>query len=69
MADFAEQLIGNEQLQRRLLSSLIKRKPFSNFKYVIVDSVIYRQQWFLFKEKCQLKYVNRQVEFLKHDEE
>jgi hypothetical protein len=54
MANFTEQLKDNEKLKNELIKALNKKKPFREFKFVIDNSGIYRQQWFDFKN-AQLK--------------
>ncbi|MGG7035695.1 MAG: UPF0158 family protein [Flavobacterium sp.] len=53
MADFTEQLT-NKKLQNELEIALNKKKPFREFKSIIENSGVYRQQWFDFK-MTQLK--------------
>jgi hypothetical protein len=54
MANFTEQLNDNEKLRNKLINALNKKKPFREFKFVIDNSGVYRQQWFDFKN-AQLK--------------
>ena len=61
MADFAEQLTENKQLQSKLIDALNKKKPFREFKFVIENSGNYRQQWFDFKNSWQQDFVERQL--------
>jgi hypothetical protein len=51
MADFAEQLSGNERLRNQLRTVLNNKHPFRNFKFIIDNSGSYRQQWFNFKNQ------------------
>ncbi len=48
MADFTEQ-VDNNKLKNELINALNKKKPFREFKFVIDNSGIYRQEWFDFK--------------------
>lgn len=61
MADFAEELTGNTQLQNKLIDALNRSKPFRNFKFIIDNSGDYRQQWFTFKNQWQQAFVERQL--------
>ncbi len=54
MANFTEQLSDNNKLKNKLINALNKKKPFREFKFVIDNSGVYRQQWFDFKN-AQLK--------------
>lgn len=57
MASFIETLADTEMLKVRLREALAKRKPFSEFKYVIDTSGAYRQKWFDHKTAYQEKWV------------
>ncbi len=61
MVDFAEQLT-NQSLQEKLLRALDKPKPFSEFKYVIDNSGIHREEWFAFKNQQYVDWVRRQLD-------
>ena len=54
MIRFIEQLNENEKLKDELKEALNKNKPFRQFKFVIDNSDIHREQWFEFKD-AQLK--------------
>ena len=54
MANFTERLNDNEKLKNELTKAWNKKKPFREFKFVIDNSGVYRQQWFDFKN-AQLK--------------
>jgi len=54
MANFTEQLNDNKALKSELINALNKKKPFREFKFVIDNAGVYRQQWFDFKH-LQLK--------------
>ena len=58
MADFTEQLDDNSELKRQLIAALNKKKPFREFKFVIDNSGVYRQQWFNFKNERLKQWVN-----------
>lgn len=61
MADFTEQL-DNSKLKKELENALNKKKPFREFKFVIDNSGIYRQQWFDFKNTQLKKWVIRKIQ-------
>ncbi len=61
MVDFAEQLT-NQRLQEKLLRALDKPKPFREFKYVIDNSGIHREEWFAFKNQQYVDWVRRQLD-------
>jgi hypothetical protein len=54
MANFTEYLNDNDKIKTDLINALNKKKPFREFKFVIDNSGVYRQQWFDFKN-AQLK--------------
>lgn len=68
MSEFADQL-ADHNLQSRLFDALGKNKPFREFKFVIDNSGIFRQQWFDFKSKWQQEFVAKQVNRLKPPDE
>jgi Uncharacterised protein family (UPF0158) len=67
MEDFAEQ-ISDVKLKKQLINALEKRKPFREFKFVVDDS-LERQNWFAFKEKCYMEWVEKQLERLSYSAE
>ncbi|MBK8875140.1 MAG: hypothetical protein IPN13_15000 [Bacteroidetes bacterium] len=54
MANFTEQLNDNDKIKNELINALNKKKPFREFKFIIDNHGLYRQQWFDFKN-AQLK--------------
>ncbi len=68
MSEFAGQLTDHH-LQSRLLDALRRNKPFREFKFVIDNSGIFRQQWFDFKSKWQQEFVAKQLNRLKPPDE
>jgi len=69
MASFIETLPDTDRLKVRLSEALAKKKPFSEFKYVIDTSGAYRQKWFDHKAACQEKWViDRFNEVIDEDE-
>ena len=57
MLGFTDQLTGNNELKEMLFNALDRKKPFSNFKFLIDNSGIYRQQWFDYKNDQLKKWV------------
>lgn len=68
MSEFADQ-VPDFKLKSRLYDALSKRKPFSNFKFVIDHSGGYRQQWFDFIDQWQQDYVEKQINLRFLDDE
>lgn len=64
MADFTDQLTGDEDFQIRLFNSLSGKKPFQKFKFIVENSMKYRQKWFDFKFQKQMEYVREQLNFV-----
>lgn len=58
MANFTKQLNDNNKLKNELINALNKKKPFREFKFVIDNSGVYRQQWFDFKNAQLKQWVN-----------
>ncbi len=58
MANFAEQLKGNDKLKNQLIKALNNKKPFQGFKFLIDNSGLYRQQWFDFKQAQLRQWVS-----------
>ena len=54
MAKFIKQLNDNHKIKTDLIIALNKKKPFREFKFMIDNSGVYKQQWFDFKN-AQLK--------------
>lgn len=61
MADFTENL-NDTDLQKKLIFALKGRKPFQNFKWQIDNSGEVRQQWFDYKERRYIKWVEDQID-------
>jgi hypothetical protein len=57
MARFTEQL-NNDKIKNQLINALNKNKPFREFKFVIDNSGVYRQQWFDFKNAQLRQWVS-----------
>ena len=68
MANFTEQLKANEKLKNQLIHALNKKKLFREFKFVIDNSGIYRQQWFDFKEAQSKQWVSDKFNLAKGDD-
>lgn len=62
MVNFAESM-KDVKFQDRLFSILDRSKPFRNFKWEI-DNSDYREEWFVFKKKKNIKYVKQQIKEL-----
>lgn len=69
MADFTEQLDDKNELKRQLITALNKKKPFREFKFVIDNSGIYRQQWFDFKNERLKQWVKEKLDYETRREE
>lgn len=54
MANFTDQLVDNSKLKNQLIAALNKKNPFSQFKFVVDNSGVYRKKWFDYKN-AQLK--------------
>lgn len=63
MQDFAEQ-VNDSFIRTRLLEALERRKPFSNFKDAVDNSGNYREQWFAFKDKRNIEWVEDALKYL-----
>ena len=61
MADFVEQLTDTN-LKGKLITALSRKKPFSNFKFLIDNAGGQRQSWFDFKNKRYIDWVEEQIE-------
>ena len=57
MVKFVEQLDEKNKLKDELIKALNRKKPFREFKFVIDNSGIYRQQWFDFKHEQLIQWV------------
>jgi hypothetical protein len=66
MADFAEG-IEDSVFQSRLIYALNGRKPFQNFKWQIDNTVKFRQQWFDYKKRRFIQWINEQIDFKNND--
>jgi hypothetical protein len=55
MEDFIEE-IDDHKLKQIVFKILHRKSPFANYKYVI-ESSVYRQKWFNFKNKKYEEYV------------
>lgn len=60
MTGFIE-LVSDIGLQEKLVLALHKRKPFREFKYVIGNSLGYRQSWFDYKNKKYFEWTENQL--------
>jgi hypothetical protein len=62
MADFVEQMHGNNRLRDRLTDTLNRKHPFRNFKAIIDNSGDYRQQWFEYKDARLMELARERIE-------
>ena len=53
--------VDSNSLRLKLVDTLNRPKPFSNFKYLISNSGKYRQQWFDFKMNQNIEWVKDQL--------
>ncbi|NOY38324.1 MAG: hypothetical protein GXO83_12230 [Chlorobi bacterium] len=53
--------VDDERLQDKLVDILERRRPFSNFRAAIDDS-LYRERWFAFKDGKYQEYVRKLLE-------
>jgi len=60
MENFAHALTDTS-FRQRILDRLSRKKPFQNFKHLI-DTSEYRQDWFTFKKKAYIAFVQQQIE-------
>ncbi|MDF9795371.1 hypothetical protein OKW21_000634 [Catalinimonas alkaloidigena] len=60
MEEFAYS-ISDSNFRSSLLNRLSGRKPFQNFK-ILIDASAYRQDWFDFKKRAYIKWVEQQIE-------
>lgn len=63
MQDFAEQ-VDDTSTRTKLLEALNRKKPFSNFKDAVDNSGDYREQWFAFKDKRNIEWVEAALKYL-----
>ncbi len=67
MENFAKQLEGDDKLKSELFTALKMRKPFREFKWVIDNSGIHRQEWFEYKSAEMKKWVIEQFKWVTGD--
>jgi hypothetical protein len=60
MEDFLDEIPDNTRLKVSLIEALNKRKPFANFKSVIIDSE-YSDSWYAFKDRRMVEWVKEQL--------
>lgn len=61
MEDFIE-LIEEQTTRSKFEEIIQRRKPFQQFKYLLMDYSHLRQQWFLFKVERYKEYVKEQID-------
>jgi len=68
MEKFADQ-IADQAIKGKLFSALGRRKPFSNFKYIVDSYGDIREEWFRFKEAKGQEYVEAAISDASFEEE
>ncbi len=67
MEDFIEMI--TEQRVREKFEEIIQRtKPFQQFKYLLLDYPLLREQWFLYKDERYREYVQEQIDVYNRSE-
>jgi Uncharacterised protein family (UPF0158) len=61
MESFTQQ-VSDKILQEKLYDALSKNRPFRRFKDIIDDEGDYRTNWFEYKNRKDIEWVNRQIE-------
>lgn len=61
MEDFVNE-IPDTRIQAKFENAIQRRKPFQPFKDLLLDYPDLRQQWFAYKDKRNVEYVEEQVE-------
>lgn len=60
MEDFIS-TVDSELIKEKLIRAIERPKPFRNFKFIIDNSGIYRENWFKFKDSQMIEWVQRQL--------
>lgn len=60
MEDFIE-LIEEQKIREKFEEIIQRRKPFQQFKYLLLDYPALRQQWFAYKNDRLKEYVQEQI--------
>ena len=60
--------VSDIRIRVKLMDALEKRKPFQNFKYEVDYNEEIRQQWFKFKAKKYIEYVETELTYLDEEE-
>ncbi len=66
MEDFIA-IISDEPIRERLELALILSKPFKNFKKVMEEVGVSKEEWFAFKERKYADFINAQILAPKND--
>ncbi len=61
MEDFINE-IPQEKIQAKFINAIERRKPFQQFKNLLLDYPDLREQWFAYKDKRNIEYVEEQLE-------
>jgi hypothetical protein len=59
-------MIAEKKTRQRFEDAIGYRKPFQNFKQLLLDYPDLREQWFAYKDKCYIEFVKRQAEAYNH---
>ena len=60
MMDFTE-FVHDARLRNKLQNALSRPKPFKNFKWIVENSLEYRNKWFTFRDECNIDWVRLQL--------
>jgi hypothetical protein len=59
--EFVEMIV-DEKARQRFEDAIGYRKPFQNFKQLLLDYPELREQWFAYKDQCYIDFVKEQAE-------
>ena len=54
--------IPDEKSRQRFEDAIAYRKPFQNFKQLLLDYPELREQWFSYKNECYIEFVKNQAD-------
>lgn len=55
-------MIADEKVRQRFEDAIGYRKPFQNFKQLLLGYPVLREQWFAYKDQCYIEFVKGQAE-------
>jgi hypothetical protein len=61
MEDFIE-TIGEKNVREKFENIIQRKKPFQQFKYLLFDYPLLREQWFLYKDERYREFVQEQID-------